>query len=141
LPTNSDVTLGTGLPPFRIIAGTVEWRRMKRVASWVAALFWMTSLMACLAAEPCQTIRGRAVLYSGDSYLEIWHVGTHHTFFVVDDKSTDLILETMHYNVNGPLQGLFADFTICPTSPFRQGHAQAAIVKHIENARVATLKK
>jgi len=92
-------------------------------------------------AEPCQTIRGRAAEYSGDGYLEIWHVGTHHTFFVVDQKPTDLILATMYHKVDGPLQALFADFTICPTAPFRQGHAQAAVVKRIENSQIATLKK
>ena len=113
---------------------------MKRVVPCVAA-FLITLSLACLAAEPCQTIRGRAVEYSGDAYLEIWHVGTHHTFFVVDDKSTDLILETMHYKVDGPLQALFADFTICPTAPFLQGHAQATIVRRIENPRITTLKR
>ena len=114
---------------------------MRRVASWVVALFLMSLSMTCFAADPCQTIHGRAVEYSGDGYLEIWHVGTHHTFFVVDEKSTDLILETMHYKVDGPLQALFADFTICPTAPFKQGHAQAAIVKRIENSRIATIKR
>ena len=114
---------------------------MKRVACWVLAVVPMIPSVVGFAAEPCQTIRGRAVEYSGDGYLEICHVGTHHTFFVVDEKSTDLILATMHYKVDGPLQALYADFTICPTAPFRQGHAQAAVVKRIENSQIATLKK
>ena len=52
-------------------------------------------------AEPCREIHGRAILYSGDSFLEIWHIGTHHTFFVVDDKSTDLILTRRSRNQKG----------------------------------------
>jgi hypothetical protein len=114
---------------------------MKRVASRLVAQVLIALSMTCFAAEPCQKIRGRAVEYSGDSYLEIWHVGTRHTFFVVDGKSTDLILETMHYKVDGPLKALFGDFTICPTAPFQQGHAQAGIVKRIENPRVVMMKK
>ena len=49
--------------------------------------------------------------------------------------------EPMHYKVDGPLQALFADFTVCPTEPFKQGHAQAAVVKRIEHAQISTLKK
>jgi hypothetical protein len=114
---------------------------MKRVACWVLVLFPLIPAVVGSAAEPCQTIRGRAVEYSGDGYLEIWHVGTHHTFFVVDEKSTDLVLGAMHYKVDGPLQALFADFTVCTKAPFTQGHAQEAVVTRIENAQIATLKK
>ena len=104
------------------------------------ALLFTTVAPVCLG-QSCEKVRARAVYYSGDSYLEIWRVGTHHTFFVVDEKSTNLILETMHFSVDGPLQGLYGDFTICSTQPHKRGHAQAATVKRIENARVVTLKR
>jgi hypothetical protein len=112
----------------------MKWRLI-----WVA--LFLTAVVSVCYGQSCEKIRARAVFYSGDSYLEIWRIGTHHTFFVVDEKSTDLILETMHYNVDGPLQGLYGDFTICPTKPPKEGHAQAAIVKRVENPRVVTLKK
>jgi hypothetical protein len=38
-------------------------------------------------SQTCLEIHGRAISYSGDGFLEIWHIGTHHTFFVVDEKS------------------------------------------------------
>lgn len=104
------------------------------------ALF-LTAVVSVCHGESCEKIRARAVYYSGDSYLEIWRIGADHTFFVVDEKSADLILETMHYNVDRPLQALYGDFTVCPTQPYKEGHAQAAIVKRIENPRVVTLKK
>jgi len=112
---------------------------MNRRLTWVA--LYLTAVVSVCHGQSCEKMRARAVFYSGDSYLEIWRIGTHHTFFVVDEKSTDLILETMHYNADGPLQGLYGDFTICPTKPFKEGHAQAAIVKQIENHCVVTLKK
>jgi hypothetical protein len=105
---------------------------------------WL-SIMLCLAlqmafgqpsfAGPCREIHGRAVLYSGDSFLEIWHVGTHHTFFVVDEKSSNLIFGYLHYPESDH-QALFADFTLCPTKKYRQGSSQPAIVKRIRNPRV-----
>jgi len=103
---------------------------------------WL-SMMLCLAlqmgqpsfAGPCREIHGRAVLYSGDSFLEIWHVGTHHTFFVVDEKSSNLIFGYLHYPESDH-QALFADFTLCPTKKYRQGSSQPAIVKRIRNPRV-----
>jgi hypothetical protein len=98
----------------------------------------LTALMALgplSQAEPCQEIHGRAILYSGDSFLEIWHVGTHHTFFVVDGKSSDLILEYLHYP-ESDTEALFADFTVCPTEQFKQGSSQPVIVKRIRNAKV-----
>jgi hypothetical protein len=86
-------------------------------------------------AEACREIHGRAILYSGDSFLEIWHVGTHHTFFVVDEESSNLILRYLHYPESDN-QALFADFTICPTERYKQGASQPALVKQIRNAHV-----
>jgi hypothetical protein len=87
-------------------------------------------------AEPCQEIHGRAILYSGDGFLEIWHIGTHHTFFVVDEKSTDLIMKYIPYESIDRQKALFADFTICPTEKFIQGASQPTLVTRIRHPRV-----
>ncbi|MGD0628583.1 MAG: hypothetical protein ABR987_04480 [Terracidiphilus sp.] len=87
-------------------------------------------------AQRCRTIHGRAILYSGDSFLEIWHIGTHHTFFVVDGKSTDLILNYIPYKGDDLGRALFADFLICPTVPYRRGASQETIIKEIRHPRV-----
>jgi hypothetical protein len=89
-----------------------------------------------LVAEPCRVIHGRAILYSGDGFLEIWHIGTHHTFFVVDDKSSDLILNYIPYEDDGHLKALFADFTVCPTAKYRKGASQETIVRKVQNPHV-----
>jgi len=91
------------------------------------------------SAEPCREIRGRAILYSGDSFLEIWHIGTHHTFYVVDDSSTDLIMRYVRPSVGDSRQALFADFTLCPTAPYKRGASQATLVSRIRNPRVVTM--
>lgn len=101
-------------------------------------IFCLVLLMACgrsSFAGTCREIHGRAILYSGDSFLEIWHVGTHHTFFVIDEKSADLIFGYLHYPESDN-QALFADFTLCPTKKYKQGSSQPTIVKRIRNARV-----
>jgi hypothetical protein len=87
------------------------------------------------SAESCQEIRGRAISYSGDGFLEIWHVGTHHTFFVVDQKSAELIEGFLHYPESDN-QVLFADFTVCPTEEYKKGFSQPVIVKKIRNQRI-----
>ncbi len=91
----------------------------------------------CSSAEPCREVHGRAISYSGDGFLEIWHVGTHHTFFVVDEKSTDLILSHLHYPESDH-KALFADFTVCPTEPYKEGFSQPVIVKQIRNPRLVS---
>ena len=87
--------------------------------------------------QPCREIHGRAISYSGDGFLEIWHVGTHHTFFVVDGKSSDLILSYLHYPESDH-QALFADFTVCPTEEYKKGASQPVIVKRIRNPRLVS---
>jgi hypothetical protein len=87
--------------------------------------------------ESCREIRGRAISYSGDAFLEIWHVGTHHTFFVVDQKSTELIESYLHYPESDK-QALFADFTVCPTEEFKKGFSQPVIVKKIRKPKLVS---
>ena len=88
-------------------------------------------------AEPCQEIHGRAISYSGDAFLEIWHVGTHHTVFVVDQKSTELIEGYLRYPKSDN-QALFADFTVCPTENYKKGFSQPVIVKNIRNPKLVS---
>jgi hypothetical protein len=107
---------------------------MKR-ATIILSLLLFASCRQLLAIEPCRAIHGRAISYSGDGFLEIWQVGTHHTFFVVEEKSSDLIFHYLRYP-DSDHQALFADFTVCPTERFKQGFSQPTIVKMIRNARV-----
>jgi hypothetical protein len=81
--------------------------------------------------EKCFQIRGRAILYRGDGFFAIWHVGTHHIFYPADKASADLLCD--HMNCTSPRKqpALFADMTVCPTESYRQGWAQPAIVKKI----------
>jgi len=88
-------------------------------------------------AKSSQEIHGRAISYSGDAFLEIWHVGTHHTFFVVDQKSTELIEGSLHYPESDN-QAQFADFTVCPTEDYKKGFSQPIIVKKIRNPRLVS---
>lgn len=86
-----------------------------------------------IAGEPCQEIHGRARLYTGDGQLFIWHLGTHHEFWILDDKSWDLIFK---YIPDGGGKDLYANFTVCPTRPFRNDAAQPATVKSIRHPRL-----
>jgi len=99
-------------------------------------LILVLALVRYSQAEPCREFHGRAILYSGDSFLEIWHIGTHHTFFVVDNKSTELILKYIPDEGDEYLKELFAEFTICPTARYRKGASQPMIVKGIQHPRV-----
>jgi hypothetical protein len=105
----------------------------------ILILMLLIVLGASARSEPCREIHGRAILNSGDSFLAIWHIGTHHTFFVVDEKSSDLILDYLHYPESDH-QALFADFTLCPTAKFKQGASQQTIVKRIRHAHIETRK-
>lgn len=81
--------------------------------------------------EKCFQIRGRAILYRGDGVLAIWHVGTHHIFYPVGDKSWDLLCSYMDCKSPRKQPALFADMTVCPTEPFVKGAAQSAIVTKV----------
>jgi len=108
---------------------------MRLLGSLVLVLFMLPQKLTC--AEPCRQIHGRAISYSGDAFLEIWHVGTHHTFFVVDEKSNELIEGYLH-NPESDNQALFADFTVCPAERYKKGYSQPVIVKKIENPRLVS---
>jgi hypothetical protein len=92
----------------------------------------------CLAAaqgQSCRDIRGRAETFSATARTEIWQVGTNHTFFVTDQKSTELIEQYLRYPESDS-QALFADFTICPTEEFKRGFSQRTVVKEIRKPRI-----
>lgn len=101
------------------------------------------------AIEPCQRIHGRAIYYTGDGQLRIWHIGTHHTFSPgyprssaedFDDTWEPVVqllrkgggTDTEAFDRNA----LFADFLTCPTEPFHAGATQSATVKHIYHPHV-----
>ena len=102
----------------------------------VLCLVLSAAARLALATEPCSVIYGRATSYPGNGLLEIWHVGTHHTFYVIDQKSSQMILRYLPYLGGDRYQSLFADFTICPTENYREGASQPIIVKRIEHSRV-----
>ncbi len=108
---------------------------MRVLIALALGLFILPQKLPC--AESCLEIRGRAISYSGDGFLEIWHVGTHHTFFVVDKKSTELIEGYLHYPESDD-QALFGDFTVCPTEAYKKGASQPVIVKQIRNSRIVS---
>lgn len=88
--------------------------------------------------KACFVIRGRAIDHRGDGFFAIWHVGTHHIFFPADNQSADLICRYFDCDSPDRQPALFADFTICPTSPYQPGAAQPAVVKRIEHPVVFT---
>ena len=81
--------------------------------------------------QSCFQIRGRAILYRGDGFFAIWHVGTHHIFYPADKASADLLCDHMDCTSPRKQPALFADMTVCPTEPYKKGWAQPAIVKGI----------
>jgi hypothetical protein len=89
------------------------------------------------AVEPCRVIHGRARIYTGDGNLRIWHIGTDHEFEPADgadwDRFTKILLP---HGLSGTQYDLYADFTICPTEPFKAGSVQRVIVKAIKHPRV-----
>lgn len=102
------------------------------------------------AAQPCQRIHGRAILYTGDGQLRIWHIGTHHTFRPDERLDPGYDFEQSWEKVMNLLLGgekapegfddhaLFADFLVCPTRPYREGASQTAIVKNLYHPKVVS---
>lgn len=88
--------------------------------------------------EPCREIHGRAVLYRGDGFFSIWHIGTHHIFSPADKTSAELVCK--YFDCDDPERqpALFADFLICTTAPYIKGASQPVIVKRVRHARVVT---
>jgi hypothetical protein len=88
-----------------------------------------------LAAEPCRVIHGRAMAYSGDGAVRIWHIGTHHEFEPAykDKASWDLLFQYIDWNSE---KVLYADFTICPTEPYKLGSVQSVRIAKIQNPHI-----
>ncbi len=96
-------------------------------------LLVLAAMAPVVLAQTCFNIHGRAVDYRGDAFFELWHVGTHHIYFPADQKSVDLICQYFDCGSPDRQPALFADFTICPAEPFKQGAAQPVFVKNIQH--------
>jgi len=72
-----------------------------RITQTLATLLILTTPLA-FAAEACQTIHGRAIYYSGDGQLRIWHIGTHHTFRPDDLRTPDNAVLPLMEQGHGP---------------------------------------
>jgi len=97
------------------------------------------------AAEPCQTIHGRAIYYSADGQLRLWHIGTHHEFQPdayggATPNPWDKIITLLKAGDTSPAAGsnnaLYGDFVVCPTKPYRQGAVQPATLQGMSHLRV-----
>ncbi len=108
----------------------------------------MFSSSAAHAAQPCQTIHGRAHLHGGDGQLRIWHIGTHHDF-EPDRNSWHLVLswlnagvsDSQRANLANPASAvyLFGDFDLCPTRAFRKGSVQSASVLRVRHTHYTAI--
>ncbi len=96
----------------------------------------LTLLVPIGSAQTCRLIHGRAILYRGDSFFTIWHVGTDHIFFLVDQPSIELVCRYFDCASGDKQPALFADFTVCPTKRYIAGAAQPVIVKKVEHPLV-----
>ena len=83
--------------------------------------------------QKCFPIRGRAILYRGDGFFAIWHLGTHHIFYPADKASADLLCDYMDCTSPRKQPALFADMTVCPTEPYKKGWAQPVVVKKVSH--------
>jgi len=92
-----------------------------RIPSTLATLLLITSY--AFATEPCQRIRGRAILYLGDGE---------------NDESWNVLAKYMK-DANGVATNVvFGDFLVCPTAPLVKGAAQPAVVKSLSHPIVLT---
>ncbi|HXE09402.1 MAG TPA: hypothetical protein VN612_15975 [Acidobacteriaceae bacterium] len=85
------------------------------------------------SAQTCRKIHGRAILYRGDGFFAIWHIGTDHIFMPSDKESADLVCQYFDCESGDEQPALFADFTVCPTKRYIHGAAQPAIVRKVEH--------
>ena len=115
-----------------------------RIPQALATLLILTAASAH-AAEPCQTIHGRAIYYSADGQLRLWHIGTHHEFEPDNSQantetSWDKIMHLLKAGDDSPAAGsnnaLYGDFVVCPTQPYHQGAVQPAIIRSMSHLRV-----
>ena len=108
-----------------------------RIPSTLATLLLITSY--AFATEPCQRIRGRAILYLGDGQFRLWHVGTHHEFALGENDESWNVLAKYMKDANGVATNVvFVDFLVCPTAPLVKGAAQPAVVKSLSHPIVLT---
>jgi len=102
-------------------------------------------------AEPCRVIHGRAIYYTGDGQLRIWHIGTHHTFMPDESRapdtddfspSWDKVVDLLAAGGKQPEvfdhNALFADFLVCPRERFREGASQPAQVRRVYHPHVVS---
>jgi hypothetical protein len=115
-----------------------------RIAQTLATLLILTTPLAH-AAEPCQTIHGRAIYYPADGQLRLWHIGTHHEFEpdAYQGKTPnpwDKIITLLKAGDTSPAAGsnnaLYGDFVVCPTKPYREGAVQPANIRSMSHLRV-----
>jgi len=115
-----------------------------RIAHTLATLLILTAASAH-AAEPCQTIHGRAIYYSADGQLRLWHIGTHHEFQPdayagATPNPWDKIIILLKAGDTSPAAGsnnaLYGDFVVCPTKPYREGAVQPATLRSMSHLRV-----
>lgn len=104
-----------------------------QISRTLTAVLLLTSISAS-ATEKCHEVHGRAVYYSGDGQLRIWHIGTHHEFSIDEGSpSWNLLLDILG---NDGSKALYADFTVCPISGFVRGEAQEAAVTKIRHPHI-----
>lgn len=99
----------------------------------ITALMLALLLPIASAHTQCRKIHGRAILYRGDGFFAIWHIGTDHIFMPADKQSADLICRYFDCDSGDKQPALFADFTVCPTRRYAHGEAQPVIVKKVEH--------
>jgi hypothetical protein len=120
---------------------------MKIIGCSVVVVLLYPALLWGQAKPSCQTIHGRAHLYTGDGQLRIWHIGTHHDF-EPDASSWERVqgwLEegaTQDQKQQDPASYagdvfLYGDFVICPIAPYRKGTVQSALVRSVTHRRYA----
>ena len=127
----------------------LKWRGRPVYYSAMLVPLLALTLLIPHTPEPCHVIHGRAVFYSGDGQLRIWHIGTHHEFRPDDlrtpenedvsvswEKVFDLLAAGGRRPEVFDQNALYADFLICPTEPFRKGAVQSAKVRHIYHPHI-----
>jgi hypothetical protein len=115
-----------------------------RLTLTIAVLLIIWASIA-VAAEPCQQIHGRMILYTADGQLRLWHIGTHHEFEPDYDgrdngsswdKAVDLLKSGNEDAGAAGDNALFADFLVCPTKPLQKGAVQPAVIRRVVHSHV-----
>lgn len=118
---------------------------MKTIRCSVAIAICWPALLLGQAKPSCQTIHGRAHLYTGDGQLRIWHIGTHHEF-EPDSSSWERVQGWLEKGAT-PAQKqqdpasyagdvfLYGDFVVCPVEPYRKGAVQSARIESVTRRR------